>query len=95
MANVNLRTMRKPHGNSIIIMPGEADQERDTFQCPHCGRHRRMPVAALGDRGQYCHMCNQPRCSSKKCQVCVPFEKKMEAYERREVLTGALTKMLL
>ena len=95
MANVNLLTMRIPHGNAIIIMPGAPDQERDTFQCVHCGRHRRIKAQNLSVRPEYCFMCDGPHCDTETCWVCVPFERKLEAYERREVLTGTLTKMLL
>jgi hypothetical protein len=95
MANVNLLTMRNPHGNAVIVMPGEMDRERDTYQCCHCGKHTRMKAEPLTSRGHYCHMCNAPHCAREVCWVCVPFEKKMEAYERRVVDLGTLTRMLL
>jgi len=96
--NVNLLTMRNPHGNAIIIMPGDKDKERDTFQCCHCGRHTRMKVttASLSSLNEnYCRLCDQPHCGKGDCFVCIPFEKKMEAYERRTVDLGTLTRMLL
>ena len=95
MANINLRSMRKPHGNAIIIEPGQKDRERDTFQCPHCGNHVRIkPTSSLTDL-TYCRLCYRPHCGGVNCWECVPFEKKMEAYERREVLVGTLGRMLL
>jgi len=95
MSNVNLLTMRNPHGSSIIIHPGQADQERDTFLCVHCGRHRRIKAQNLSVRPEFCYMCDGPHCDTENCWVCVPFEKRMEAYERRTVFSASLTRMLL
>lgn len=96
MANFNLHTMRNPHGNAVIIDPEMSEQERDTFLCCHCGRHRRIKPGLLTDRiGEFCRLCYQFHCDSEDCFICVPFEKKMKAYERRTVLSGQLTKMLL
>ncbi len=95
MSNINLLSMRKPHGNAIIIEPGMADRERDTFQCPHCGNHKRIKAGTINDSISHCRLCYQPHCGGPNCWECVPFEKKMEAYERRTVSVGTLGRMLL
>lgn len=95
MANINLLSMRKPHGNAIIIEPGQQDRERDTFQCPHCGNHVRMKPGLITERGGFCYLCNRPHCGGPDCWECVAFERKIEAYERRSVLVGTLGRMLL
>jgi hypothetical protein len=57
-----------------------------------------IPLSMTGlltDRGGFCFLCNLPHCGGPNCWACVLFEKKIEAYERREVLVGTLGRMLL
>jgi len=60
--------------------------EHDTFTCNHCNK---VVIVNAGERpediGGMCYMCMKlvcPHCVD--AGACVPFEKKLEAIERRE-----------
>jgi hypothetical protein len=91
--------MRNPGGYAIIVDPYQSQpKECDTFTCSHCNRvifiKPRMDAA---DMGGFCTLCTKHIC--KLCAgsgergddgKCIPFEKKMEAMERRDRLMRAL-----
>ena len=91
--------MRNPGGYAVIISPdpGTANFDRhrneqlpagtfeaDTFTCCHCNRVIHVkPRAPMDEFGSMCRNCMKmvcPRCADGPC---VPFEKKIEAEERR------------
>jgi len=56
-----------------------------TITCPH---HNGIFIVKPGsgvERG-WCHMCNAPTCGATACSTalngCIPFERKLERYER-------------
>jgi len=76
--------MRSPGGYAVILDPG-ADRallEMDTFTCCHCNRVCHVRPGSGVKRG-YCFMCGAPHCGGKNCWECVPFERKLEAWESR------------
>lgn len=63
--------------------------ERDTLQCKHCQVTWVVQPGSGNQRG-WCTLCAGPTCGAAQCQSCVPFEKKLEALERRERFYQAL-----
>jgi hypothetical protein len=71
------RSARNPHGHIII----DGQQVADTLQCCHCGAHF-VSVHGSGTQRGFCLRCTQVTCGGKACDPCVPFEKKVDEYER-------------
>jgi hypothetical protein len=80
--------MRRPGGYAIVTEPGAADVERDTFTCAHCNCV--VFVAPRQDpstMGGFCRMCMAHLCGPcADAGRCSPFEKKLDAMERRDRL---------
>lgn len=78
--------MRRPQGYATTVEPGKATIEEDTFTCGHCNaivfvRPRQDPT----EMGGFCKMCATHVCGwCCAALVCEPFEKKLEAVERRD-----------
>jgi uncharacterized protein CbrC (UPF0167 family) len=91
--------MRNPGGYAVITSPDptpvnfdrfRAERisagtfEADTFTCVHCNRVMHVkPRAPMDEFGSMCRNCMKmvcPRCADGPC---VPFEKKLEMWERR------------
>ena len=72
-------------GGYAVITPmadGVVQEEYDTFQCGHCNSHFRL--AKKGPKEiALCVLCHEPRCRREACQVCIPFEARLEAMEGR------------
>jgi len=75
-------------GYVLIVGPG-GTVERDTLQCCHCNAHYIVRPGS-GKRRGWCTMCSAPTCGKPKCAACIPFEKKLDAFERRERLMELL-----
>lgn len=76
--------MRSPDGHLIDPNAGVSGKEiADTVQCCHCGMHIQVTKDTWKNTG-WCLNCNKVRCTKKKCQSCVHWEKRMEAYEKTE-----------
>lgn len=76
--------MRNPHGHVAIYGPGQTI-EHDTFTCVHCNAVVIVKAkAAAEDSGGWCLQCNRMICRACAGKGCTPFEKKLEAYERRQ-----------
>ncbi len=73
--------MRNHQGGELVIIDPDMDQTTSlpTIQCVHCGMHWVSQPGSGKTRG-FCMRCNGPVCG-KKCAVCVPFEKQLEARE--------------
>ena len=69
----------------LIITGPEGTLERDTLQCVHCNKHWIVQPGSGKIRG-WCTLCMGTTCGGSACAVCIPFEKKLEAQERRERL---------
>jgi hypothetical protein len=79
--------VRRPGGYMLVTEPGRGSVERDTFTCRHCNT---VVVVSPGQDpsslGGFCTLCDGhvcPMCAGKACE---PFEKKLEAAERRDRL---------
>lgn len=83
--------MRRAQGYAVIVEPGKATVERDTFTCAHCNCVVFVePMQAASDMGGWCMMCAKNTCTSCAGQLgCSPFERKIEALERRDRLRMA------
>lgn len=63
-----------------ILLDGK--EIANTVQCCHCNRHYLFRKGSGKIRG-YCIRCGQVTCGRKECDPCIPFEKKLEAIERK------------
>jgi hypothetical protein len=69
----------------LITTPddGSPEQQLDTVQCVHCGRHwvytRAVLEAIRGGLG-FCQRCNGITCG-QACQACVPQEQQLDNIE--------------
>jgi len=93
--------MRNPHGYAVITTPdpvrvnfdrfrceevGAGVIERDTFTCCHCNRIIHVkPMAPMGEFGSMCRNCMKMTCPTCADGPCVPFQKRLEMAERREM----------
>jgi hypothetical protein len=91
--------MRNPGGYAVVVSPEQAkinlDRfrcetitagtfEADTFTCCHCNRVMHVkPRAPMDEFGSMCRNCMKMVCPKCADGPCVPFEKKLEAMERR------------
>ena len=73
--------MPKPKGYLYTVESDGRMEEHDTFQCCHCNAHF-MIVKGSGKIRGFCMKCMQVTCGKLECDICVPFEKKLEAIER-------------
>jgi hypothetical protein len=59
--------------------------ESDTFTCCHCNRIIHVkPFAPMDDFGSMCRNCMRMVCPTCADGPCVPFEKRLEAAEKRD-----------
>lgn len=78
--------MRRPQGYLVIASPDSPLVERDTFTCVHCNAVTVVtPSTPAEEQGGWCFQCNKMVCKMCAGKDCVPFEKKLEEMERREV----------
>lgn len=73
--------IRKPKGYIIETDIYGCVNEADTNQCCHCGNHFRI-IKGSGKKRGFCLKCMQTTCGKLKCDICYPFEKKLEEYEK-------------
>ncbi len=91
--------MRNPQGYAVIISPErskvifdrfraeevEGMVEVDTFTCCHCNRIMHVkPLAPMDEFGSMCRNCMKMVCPVCADGPCIPFEKKLEAWEARD-----------
>lgn len=76
--------MRNPGGYSVLVEPGKAAEERDTFTCIHCNTIVEVtPKMSPAEMGGFCRLCMKPVCKNCADKGCTPFEKRLEAMEQR------------
>jgi hypothetical protein len=63
----------------------------DTLQCVHCSGHW-ISVTGSGKRRGWCLHCKGPLCGSHRCDICIPFESRLEGWEQRLTLGQVLKK---
>ena len=77
--------MRNPQGYAIVVDPEGPPKEADTVTCSHC--QRLVFVGGYVDPtelGGFCRMCMKHICGPCADKgACVPFEKKLEEFERK------------
>ncbi len=72
----------KPKPNSQVIITGEySTSGYDMVCCVHCRHHWEVKRGSGKTRG-FCYKCMGPTCGSKKCGVCVPYEKMIDEVSR-------------
>jgi len=78
---------RNAHGHIFI----DGVQAADTIQCAHCGKHF-ISVRGSGTKRGVCLKCMQVTCGDARCDPCVPFEKRLDEYEKgkRKSLLGGI-----
>lgn len=60
--------------------------ERDTFTCVHCNSVVSVkPMAPMDQFGSMCRNCMKMVCPTCADGPCVPFEKKLEMAEKRDI----------
>lgn len=67
---------------------GRIKAEGSTLKCVHCQRTWAVEPGSGRMRG-WCFRCGGPTCGAEGCEVCVPWERKMEIIERRARLRAA------
>lgn len=93
--------MRNPGGYVTIISPDPAPAnfdgirceeiraglfEADTFTCVHCNRIVHVkPRVSMDEFGSMCRNCMKMVCPTCADGPCVPFMKKLEEAEKREI----------
>ena len=73
----------------LIITGPDGMIEYDTLQCVHCNKHYIVKPGS-GKRRGWCTLCSGTTCGEVGCAACVPFEKKLDAQERREQLLRSM-----
>ncbi len=73
--------MFRADGNIIV----DGNEVGETRQCPHCNAHF-LSIRGSGSIRGYCMLCGKVTCGKPKCDSCVPFEKKLEEYEKGKIL---------
>ncbi len=82
MAYVLRHGVLRPHGVGILADPDLPHEvQRDHLQCCHCQRVWVVEPGSGKKRG-FCSKCNQVTCGAMECETCIPFEKKLELYEK-------------
>jgi hypothetical protein len=74
-------SLRKAGGALIITNADGSTIEHDTATCCHCNGVWVVKPGSGTVRG-WCTMCNDRHCGSEKCMTCVPFEKKLDMFEK-------------
>ena len=72
---------RSPHGAFIV----DGREVAHTLQCRHCGRHF-VSVKGSGIKRGFCLRCVGVTCGAPGCDICVPFEKRLEYHEKGKIL---------
>jgi hypothetical protein len=80
--------MRRPGGEVHVSDPEGPDTRFDTFTCNHCNTVVFVkPMQDPSELGGFCRMCMRHICGPCTAHAgCIPFEKKLDAMERRERL---------
>jgi len=82
--------MRNPGGYAVWFGGEGPVRESDTLTCVHCNTvFFVVPRQDLADLGGFCRQCMWHTCRACADKPCAPFEKKLEAIERRDRLRAA------
>jgi hypothetical protein len=73
----NAKFEKKPSGAFIV----DGVEVAHTMQCCHCGAHF-VSIKGSGKIRGFCLKCMKVTCGRPECNICIPFEKKLEAIEQ-------------
>jgi hypothetical protein len=77
--------MRNPGGYAFSFTEFGVQKEMDTFTCFHCNTVVHIkPKCSPDDLGGMCRLCMKMICPKCVDLPCVPFEKKLDALEKRD-----------
>ena len=84
--------MLRADGYAVWGSPGGAVEKADTLTCRHCNTVSLLRgKTKADDLGGFCRMCMGHICGPCADQgSCVPFERRLEAMERRQRLLDAV-----
>ena len=68
---------RKSNGSFIV----DGIEVAHTLQCCHCGKHF-VSFKGSGMIRGFCMKCMKTTCGSIKCDNCLPFERRLDLYEK-------------
>lgn len=86
--------MTQSKGYAVIVDPSAPTREIDTITCFHCQRVVFLKVPG-SDVGGFCRCCMKAICGPCADQgQCLPFEKKLEQYEKAAVQGRRLDALL-
>jgi hypothetical protein len=71
----------------------DGKEEHDTFTCNHCNRIVHCKNSKLEALGGVCKLCMRHICVSCINKGCVPFEKKLDLYEKRQAFLRSIEKV--
>lgn len=74
--------MQRDHGAIIV----DGIEVASTKQCCHCGNHF-LSVQGSGIRRGFCTRCMAMTCGNHACDCCMPFEKKLDLFEKGKIFT--------
>src|SRR5687768_17355560 len=80
---------KNPSG--AIIMDGV--EVAHTLQCCHCSAHF-VSVRGSGKRRGFCLKCRKVTCGKAACDVCIPYEAKLDLSDGGNVSEAARRKLL-
>lgn len=82
---------RRPSGYLVVNGEPGVVEEADTLTCCHCGHIWAVKPGSGTSRG-WCMRCQAPTCGRPECDVCVPYERRLEAAEARHRLHAAMSR---
>lgn len=82
---------RAEQGVAEWTLPGGRTMTRATTTCCHCNGITVIAQGATPDEcGGFCMLCHRPTCRTCAGKECRPFERQLEAIERRGRLLAAV-----
>ena len=70
--NVEIQMLKKPSG--VLLLDNK--EVGHTIMCCHGGEHF-LSVKGSGARRGYCTRCKKVTCGAERCNVCIPFEERL------------------
>lgn len=73
----DVQFLRKPSGAFLL----DGVEVAHTIQCCHGGEHF-VSVRGSGNKRGWCMNCNAMTCGAPACDPCLPFEKRLDLFEK-------------
>ena len=71
-----------PQPSGLIFIDGR--EVADTLTCVHCDLTW-IRIPGSGRKRGWCMECGGVTCGKRECSVCMPFEKKLNLYEKGRI----------